>query len=183
MEAVLLIDFINEIVHDEGKLSGKGYAKFAEATGWSEKMKVFIQDARNDGSLIIHCGLGFRDDYSDHPATSPLLGAAKDFGILKAGTWSTDFVEGAQPASGETRLTKTRISAFFGTGLEELLRERGVEVVKIAGVATDIAVESAARDAHDRGFAVVVLSDLCLAANEDDHSDALRIMAKFAVVE
>lgn len=183
MEALLLIDFINEIMDKEGKLSGKGYTKFAERTGWHGLIGSRLSDARSSGGLVIHCRLGFASDYSDHPASSPLLGAAASFGILQADTWSTEFVDAAKPVDGEMAITKTRMSAFFNTELESLLRDHGVKTVKIAGVATDIAVSSAARDAHDRGFEVVVLSDLCVAATEDDHSDSLRTMAKFSTVE
>ena len=43
-----------------------------------------------------------------------------------------------------------------------------------------MAVQSAARDAHDRDFACRVVGDCCLAASDEDHQQTLRLLAKLA---
>lgn len=70
-------------------------------------------------------------------------------------------------------MDKTRYSAFAGTNLETLLRERKIEEVHIAGVCTDICVLHTAVDAYNKGFRIVVHEDAVASFNEAGHSWAL----------
>lgn len=178
--ALIVLDTINEILHPEGKLSGKGYAAFAQEHGTIANIDAAISTAKKSGQTIVFVRLGFANDYSNHPEGSILLGKAKEFGALKSGAWATEFVEGLSASRADRIFEKQRISPFFGTDLETYLRERGITEVQLAGVATDLVVESAARDAHDRDFGVIVLADCCAAASQQDHLAALMVMAKFA---
>jgi nicotinamidase-related amidase len=179
-KALICIDFINEIVGSDGKLAAKGYRSFIDRHDTLTRLAQLQNEMRSQGHAVIHVHLGFEANYSDHPADSPLLGGARAGGILQLGTRSTEIVPEVAPVPSDTVLVKKRISAFFGTGLEELLRELGIEEVLIAGVATDLAVESAARDAHDRDFAVTVAGESCAAASDDDHNWAITNISKFA---
>lgn len=182
LKALICIDFINEIVGESGKLAGKGYYDFVSRHDTLNNLAAEQAAVRGSGGKVIHVHLGFSGDYSDHPGSSPLLGGARAAGILQVNTDSTTFAAEVSPKEGDIVIVKKRISAFFGTNLEQILRNLEVSNVLIAGVATDIAVESAARDAHDRDFQVEVVSSCCAAANDDDHSNALKTMQKFASV-
>ena len=89
----------------------------------------------------------------------------------RGGTWPVHCVQGTEGAELHPELDRSRLdlvidkgqdpategySAFEDTGLEELLRERGVDRVTVAGLATDVCVLNTARDALDLGFAVEV---------------------------
>lgn len=180
--ALICIDFINEIVGASGKLAGKGYYDFVTRHNTLGNLAAEQAAVRASGGKVIHVHLGFASDYSDHPGSSPLLGGAKAGGILQENTPSTAFASEVAPMDGDIVLVKKRISAFFETGLDQILRELGVGTVILAGVATDIAVESAARDAHDRDFQVEVAPACCAAANDEDHVNALKTMRKFAAI-
>ncbi|HET7341342.1 MAG TPA: isochorismatase family protein [Methylomirabilota bacterium] len=69
----------------------------------------------------------------------------------------------ACPEPGEPVLTKHLPGSFTGTGLEALLRERGVERVLVSGFMTQMCVDTTARQAAHLGFAVTVLADACAA--------------------
>ena len=180
--ALICIDFINEIVGSNGKLAAKGYRAFCETHGTLANLARRQASIRRDGGRVIHVHLGFADDYADHPSTSKLLGGAKAAGILRQGTASTTIPVQVKPEPGDIVIVKKRISAFCGTDLELVLRSLAVERVILTGVATDLAVESAARDAHDRDFVVEVAADACAAASDDDHNQALKTMGKFATI-
>lgn len=180
--ALILIDFINDIVDRGGKLAGKGYADFVQNNDVSARVAELLALARERRWPIFHVRVGFAPDYQNHPADSPLFGAAKQFSALCLGTWGTEFADFAKPVPGEEIVTKPRVSAFYKTALDEMLRAADVSRVVIAGCATDLAVQAAARDAHDRDYAVVVAQDACAAASEEDDRSSRIVLAKIAKV-
>ncbi len=178
----IFIDFINDIVDPNGKLAGKGYAAFDQAHGILDKAASLLSFARAQNQLILHVAVGFSAGYPEQPEHSPLFGAAKKYGALQLGTWGTQFHPKVAPLEGERVVIKHRVSAFFGTPLDSVLRNKKIDHVIIAGCSTDMAVQTTAREAHDRDYQVSVIGDCCIAANDDDHSQTLRMLAKIAQV-
>jgi len=181
--ALVVIDFINEIVHPDGKLAGHGYASFIEKHKTDKKLKRLVSKARKRGWLICHVSVGFSENYHDHPANSPLLGAAKEYGALNKTEWGCKFIDYAAPAPEDVVIFKPRVSAFYNTPLSSILSSNDIKDVYIAGCATDLAVQSAARDAHDRDYNVTVVGDACAAANDVDHDTSLAFLTKIAAVK
>lgn len=181
--ALVLIDFINDIVDPKGKLAAKGYARFHEKQGSLTVASDLLARARAKKWAIIHVRVGFSPDYKEQPEGSPLFGGAKKFNALRLGDWGTEFHPNLLPLPDEAVIIKHRVSAFYGTSLEIMLRTYGVRTIIFAGCATDMAVQAAARDAHDRDFACIIASDSCIAANDDDHEQTLRMITKIAVVK
>ncbi|WP_170285870.1 cysteine hydrolase family protein [Propionivibrio limicola] len=180
--ALLLVDFVNEIVDPNGKTSGKGYADFDARHGSLDRVSALLTQARKEDFAVIHVRIGFSADYKEQPEASPVFGGAKKFGALQLGTWGTEFHPKAAPTENETVITKHRVSPFYGTPLEAILRTFGVKNLFVAGVSTDMAVQAAIRDAHDRDFACHVIGDCCIAPNDDDHAHALRLLGKLSKI-
>ena len=180
--ALILIDFINEIVDPKGKFAGKGYADFDTRHATLDRVRSLLQYVRGKGHAVIHVRLGFSSDYKEQPEGSLLFGGAKKAGAVKVGEWSTEFHPKAAPLANEATLTKHRVNAFFGTPLDTILRTYGVKNLVVVGCATDMAVQTAVRDAHDRDYACTVLSDCCVAASDEDHEQTLRLLAKVATI-
>lgn len=181
-KALLLIDFVNENVSKEGKMAGKGYPVYCEKYNVLSKAKNLLSAFRNKGYLVVHVRVGFSPDYKEQPINSPLFGAANKFEAFKIGAWGDEFYETLVPLDNEVQYYKHRVSAFYETPLELLLRNQGVEELFICGVATDLAVQAATRDAHDRDISVTVVEDCCGAANDDDHKNSLIPLAKIAKI-
>ncbi|WP_203332954.1 cysteine hydrolase family protein [Planococcus beigongshangi] len=74
-------------------------------------------------------------------------------------------------------MDKSRYSAFAGTRLEILLRERGIEEIHLAGVCTDICILHTAVDAYNKGFSLVIHQDAVASFDPDGHAWALRHFA------
>ncbi len=180
--ALVLIDLINEIVDEKGKFAGKGYPDFVKKHRVLENVNAAIAKARAKSIPIIFVRIGFSGDYREWPETSPLFGGARKFGALRLETWATDIPESLDRRPEDYLVTKHRVSSFYATSLEAVLRTLKVDLLLCGGVATDLAVQSAVRDAHDRDYKVVVLEDLCGAGNEEDHIQTLRLLAKVAIV-
>lgn len=77
------------------------------------------------------------------------------------------------PLPHELVLDKNTSSPFPSTAIDQLLRNMGVENLLIAGLLTNVAVESTARSAGDRGYNPIVVSDACAAYSQSEHEDTL----------
>ncbi|MCU7726919.1 isochorismatase family protein [Actinoplanes sp. KI2] len=85
------------------------------------------------------------------------------------------FVPEIAPREGDIEVVKRTIGAFYGTGLAERLRDRGVDTVVMAGLATTMGVESTARAAADHGFDVVFAADAMSGMTAAEHEHALTV--------
>lgn len=94
------------------------------------------------------------------------------------GTFEHEIVASLAPEPGELVLDKNTSSVFNSTGAEWLLRNMGVETLVVTGMATDMCVETTARDAADRGFNVVVVEDATATYFEHHHRAALSAFAR-----
>jgi len=72
-------------------------------------------------------------------------------------------------------LPKPRFSAFFKTGLEDWLRERGVTLCAVAGIATHFCVLTTAMDALCHDFKAIILEDCTTATSKDIHEQTLGL--------
>jgi nicotinamidase-related amidase len=96
---------------------------------------------------------------------------------IRLGEPDAEIIPALAPAAGEPSLRKTTYDAFLGTGLEELLRDRGVSQVVVTGVLTHMCVETTARAAFCRGFEVYVPVDATASSSEVRHVSSLEAMA------
>lgn len=134
MNALLLIDLINEMVDPSDKLAGKGYAEFARVSDVPEAVKQRWTPA--DVDRVVHIGLQLRPDYADAVRTSLFLGKAPESGVARQHEAGAGFVQWASPRDGDLVVRKQRISAFFGAEPDVLLRGLRVRAQARFGVGT-----------------------------------------------
>ena len=180
--ALIVLDLINDIVHAEGKLAGSGTAAQAATRGLATASNAVIAHARARQWPVIFVRVGFSESYAEHPKDSPVFGKARAASALTLGGWGTAFIDGLDVQPEDAVVTKHRISAFYGTALETILRARHVHRLILAGVSTNWAVEATAREAHDRDYQVIVVEDACAARSEDDHQRALKNLGAIGTV-
>jgi nicotinamidase-related amidase len=182
MKALLCLDFENDVVHPDGKVSGKGYAAYDAAHNTLATVRKVQDEFRAAGLPVVHVRVGFSPGYAQQPKGSPLMGKAHEFGAFDLSGWGGAFVDEVAPQGDELVFAKHRVGSFYGTALDLSLKTMGVDEVFLAGVATDMVVESTAREAHDRDFAVSVIADCCIAANAEDQQRSLTNMKKLASI-
>lgn len=183
MKSLITIDFINEIVHEKGKLASKGYSDFIKEKKVFEKLSHAIKKAREEKMLIIHVRVGFDESYIQQPKNSPLFGKAHEFQALKLNTWATEFHEELDVQKKDVIITKHRVNAFHSTQLDLILKNNNVNTLYIAGVSTDLAVSNTVRDAHDKDYNVIVLEDCCAAASIEEHNNSIKSLSKISKIE
>jgi nicotinamidase-related amidase len=80
------------------------------------------------------------------------------------------------PKPGDLVVQKHTWGAFHGTDLYLKLRQRGVKTIILAGIATNYGVESTARQAHDRGYGMIIVSDAVSAFSQEQHDYPLSVI-------
>jgi ureidoacrylate peracid hydrolase len=95
---------------------------------------------------------------------------------LNRGTRDFEIVEALRPAPDDVVIDKLTYSSFGRTGLEALLRRAGRNTVIVVGIATNVCVESTAREAFALGFRVIVLSDAVATGNAEVHKASLKTL-------
>lgn len=178
--AFIGLDYIFDIIHEEGKLARGSAHVLDEAQIGRVNQALAI--ARAKGWLTVLVKVGFAAGYVNQPKNSPIFGSAHTTGALALGTPGTDFHSGIRADLADLVVVKPRVSPFYGTELEAALRARRIERVVLGGVSTAWAVQAAARDAHDRDYQVVVVEDLCAAATEAQHEASMELLRRIAWV-
>ena len=76
---------------------------------------------------------------------------------------------------GDLEIVKRTIGGFQGTGLDERLRQQGVDALVFGGIATNLGVESTARAAGDLGYQLVFVEDAMSALTDAEHQASVRL--------
>jgi nicotinamidase-related amidase len=122
---------------------------------------------RAAGLTVIHTREGHLPDLSDCPPAKLHRGSPSlrigDQGpkgrILIRGEYGHDIIDELRPEPGEPVVDKPGKGSFYGTNLGALLAERGITSLIVTGVTTEVCVHTTVREANDRGFECLVLTD------------------------
>ncbi len=123
--------------------------------------------ARESGMLVIHTREGHLPDLSDCPPAKLLRGKPSqrigDQGalgrILIRGEYGHDIIDELAPIEGEIVIDKPGKGAFYATVLQEVLVANGITHLIVTGVTTEVCVHTTVREANDRGYDALVVSD------------------------
>jgi len=123
--------------------------------------------ARESGLLVIHTREGHLPDLSDCPPAklqrgkpSQRIGDVGPHGrILIRGEYGHDIIDELAPVEGEIVIDKPGKGAFYATELDTILKESGITHLIVTGVTTEVCVHTTVREANDRGYDALVLSD------------------------
>ena len=130
-------------------------------------LKKVLETARAVGLTVIHTREGHVPDLSDCPpaklsrgAPSKRIGDEGKYGrILIRGEYGHDIVDELAPIDGEVVIDKPGKGAFYATELQDVLVEAGITQLLVTGVTTEVCVHTTTREANDRGYECLVVSD------------------------
>lgn len=135
-----------------------------------EPAKRALAAARAKGMFVIHTREGHRADLTDCPPAKLTRGGVTFIGeegpmgrILVRGEKGHDIIEQLYPIEGEPIIDKPGKGSFHATDLMQILDNREIKTLVVCGVTLEVCVHTTVREANDRGFECVVLSD-CVAS-------------------
>jgi biuret amidohydrolase len=182
--ALLCIDFQRDFVEPGGfgESLGNDVSRLRSAI---EPTRAVLAAFRDRGWTVIHTREGHRPDLTDlFPAKrdrgnpSLRIGEEGPMGrLLVRGSTGHDIVPELAPQPGEVVLDKPGKGSFYATDLETILRARGITHLIVTGVTTEVCVQSTVREANDRGFESLILSDCTGSYFPQFHESALAMFA------
>jgi nicotinamidase-related amidase len=181
--ALVIIDMQRDFLEPGGfgAALGNDVARLKTAVG---PCKDTLAAFRRLGALIIHTREGHRPDLADAPPHKvergdPALriGAPGPMGrILVRGEPGHDIIQELYPIEGEPVIDKPGKGAFYQTDLDLMLRNRGIDTLFVCGVTTEVCVNTTVREANDRGYRCIVLSDCCASYFPEFHDMGLKMI-------
>ena len=181
--ALLMIDMQRDFVEPGGfgEMLGNDVSQLRSAI---EPCRRVLGAARQAGLYVVHTREGHRPDLSDAPPAKLARGRLScgigDSGpmgrVLVRGEHGHDIIPELYPVAGEPVIDKPGKGAFYQTDLELMLKNRGIETLMVCGVTTEVCVNTTIREANDRGFRCIALSDCCASYFPDFHAAGLAMI-------
>ena len=181
--ALIVIDMQRDFLEPGGfgDMLGNDVSRLRSAVAPCQRL---LAAARAAGLLVIHTREGHAADFADlHPAKlargkGPLrIGDTGPMGrILIKGEHGQDIVPELAPAPGEYVFDKPGKGAFYNTELQQILTEHAIQTLLVAGVTTEVCVHATTREANDRGYECLVVSDATASYYPEFHRVALEMI-------
>jgi ureidoacrylate peracid hydrolase len=171
--AVLLIDLQNDFLHPEGWYAKHGI-DISHMRRVIEPTKRLVEAARESDVPVVWTRHGYRDARDAGPFLElrPFLAE----GGLRIDTWGFDVLDEFDVREDDWIVEKNRLSAFYNTKLELVLRSLDAETVLIGGVLTNQCVAATSKDASFRDLKPIVVEECCGTTLPHLHDPAIEMM-------
>lgn len=181
--ALVIIDMQRDFMEPGGfgETLGNDVSQLASAVA---PIGAVLKAARETGMMVVHTREGHLPDLSDAPpakiergAPSLRIGDPGPMGrILIRGEAGHDIIPALYPVEGEIVIDKPGKGAFYATTLGADLKARDIDTLLVCGVTTEVCVNTTVREANDRGYRCIVISDGCASYFPEFHEMGLKMI-------
>ncbi len=166
----LLISECQRGILEPARTSIPGLAEQAAERGIFERIARLARVFRARGFPVFHIHIGHRPDFSGCASTSPLSGKSRRDRSLIIGSEETLAMPGVEPVDGDFVCSRrSGLAMWYGTDLDAMLRNSGVETVVLTGVSTNLALFGGSLGAIDRGYQAVLVEDASAGGSAETH--------------
>jgi ureidoacrylate peracid hydrolase len=174
--ALIVVDVQNDFVSPEGS-AGKRGDDVGAAMAMIPNLTRLIDQARKVGLTIVYIRTT-HSDWTDTPSWIYRTSQKSGLSTCREGTWGAEFYDGIAPLPSERVVIKHRYSAFINTDLNTVLKARGIQSILVCGVATNVCVETTARDGYMYDYYVTMIDDCSAAYDAKLHMGTLENMRR-----
>jgi ureidoacrylate peracid hydrolase len=170
--ALIVVDVQNDFVSPEGS-AGKRGDDVGAAMAMIPNLTGLIDQALKVGFTVVY----IRTTHSDWTDTASWIyrtSQKSGLNTCREGTWGAEFYDGIAPLPSERVVIKHRYSAFINTDLNTVLKARGIQSILVCGVATNVCVETTARDGYMYDYYVTMIDDCSAAYDAKLHMSTLE---------
>ena len=174
--ALIVVDMQNDYISPKGSAGNRG-EDCSAAIAMVPNMVRLIDEARRIGLTIVYIRT-IHSEWTDTPSWIFRTSQKSGLSTCREGSWGAEFYEGIEPLASERIVIKHRYSGFINTDLNTVLKARNVQSVLVGGVATNVCVETTARDAYMFDYYVTMIEDCSAAYDAKLHMGTLENMRR-----
>ena len=172
--ALIVIDVQNWVFEEQARVAN-AYFQHRLHDLVLPNLQRLIRTAREAGAEVMYTVIeNLTRDGRDRSLDYKISGI-----FVAKSSWEAKVVDAIAPAEDDIVLTKTSSSLFNSTNCDYLLRNLGIEHLIVTGLLTDQCVDHTIRDAADRGYRAICVSDACATLTEERHESALLLFAGY----
>lgn len=172
LSCLLVVDVQNDFVSPKGSAAQRG-DDVSSAVAIVPNLVRLIEEARRVSLTVVYVKTT-HSEWTDTPSWIYRSSQKSGLNTCREGTWGAEFYEGISPLPSERVVIKHRYSAFINTDLNTVLKAKGIESVLVTGVATNVCVETTARDAYMYDYYVTMVEDCAAAYEPKLHENTLE---------
>ena len=177
--AVVVIDMQNDFCDPQGFVATKRGTDLTDTRAVIPKLIKLLDAARKVKAKVVLVQMSTTDNDLTGPIMDRLRRISANERTCPEGSWGAELIPEIVPAPDDIIVYKNRYSAFIKSDLDKKLKVMGIKTLIMTGVATNVCVESTARDGYMLDFYILVPQDLVACAHQELQDVSIRNLQSY----